>query len=166
MALATDGVIPAAVKLRAKFPAGLIEMTRLPGLGPKRARRLFDELGIDSLEALQSAAEGQRIRSLKGFGPKAEEAILAGITAAQAGSPGHRVVLDRALAIGEALVDALRAHPSAERVALAGSARRWADSVKDLDVIATTGDPVGLVRAAAELELVESVSARSDSGAR
>src|SRR5437588_9093227 len=124
MALATDGVIPAAVKLRAKFPAGLIEMTRLPGLGPKRARRLFDELGIDSLEALQSAAEGQRIRSLKGFGPKAEEAILAGITAAQAGSPGHRVVLDRALAIGEALVDALRAHPSAERVALAGSARR------------------------------------------
>src|SRR5579859_7041844 len=60
LALADDGAIPAAVKLRDKFPAGLVEMTRLPGLGPKRARRLYDELGIDSLEALRSAAEGQQ----------------------------------------------------------------------------------------------------------
>src|SRR5438270_10274207 len=52
IALADDGAIPAAVKLRAKFPPGLIAVTRIPGLGPKRARRLFDELGIDSLETL------------------------------------------------------------------------------------------------------------------
>src|SRR5436305_5078007 len=63
LALADDGAIPAAVRLRAKFPPGLIEMTRLPGLGPKRARKLFEELGIDSLDALKAAAEGQRIRS-------------------------------------------------------------------------------------------------------
>jgi DNA polymerase (family 10) len=166
LALAKDGVIPAAVKLRAKFPAGLIEMTRLPGLGPKRARKLFDELGVDSLASLQAAAEGQRIRSVKGFGSKAEEAILAGIAAAQAGSRGHRVVLDRALAIGEALVDALRAHPAADRVELAGSARRWADSVKDLDVIATATDPGALVKAAAALDLVESAAAPGDGAAR
>ena len=79
LALADDGSIPAAVKLRKKFPAGLIEMTRLPGLGPKRARRLFDELGIDSLEALQTAADDQRIRELKGFGAKAEESILSAL---------------------------------------------------------------------------------------
>jgi DNA polymerase (family X) len=166
LALGSDGVIPAAVKLRAKFPAGLIEMTRLPGLGPKRARRLFDELGIDSPAALQTAAQEQRIRGLKGFGPKAEEAILAALTTSQAGSHGRRVVLDRALVVGEALVAALRAHPAAERVELAGSARRWADSVKDLDVIATTSDPAALVQAAAELELVESAAAPSDSGAK
>src|SRR5438309_9507267 len=77
LALAADGVIPAAVKLRAKFPPGLVEITRLPGLGPKRARRLFDELGIDSLDTLRTAAEERRIRTLKGFGPKAEEAMLA-----------------------------------------------------------------------------------------
>src|SRR5437588_9968807 len=77
LALSADGAIPAAVKLRAKFPPGLIEITRLPGLGPKRARRLFDELGVDSLEALRVAAEQQRIRVLKGFGAKAEESILA-----------------------------------------------------------------------------------------
>src|SRR5947207_10411678 len=67
LALSADGAIPAAVKLRAKFPPGLVEMTRLPGLGPKRARRLFDELGIDSLQSLRTAAEEQRIRGLKGF---------------------------------------------------------------------------------------------------
>src|SRR5215467_6799191 len=72
LALADDGDIPAAVKLRAKFPPGLIEMTRLPGLGPKRARRLYEELGIDSLDALKAAAEQHKIRELKGFGPKAE----------------------------------------------------------------------------------------------
>ena len=166
LALSADGAIPAAVKLRAKFPAGLIEMTHLPGLGPKRARRLFDELGIDSLAALQAAAEEQRIRSLKGFGPKAEEAILAGIATAQTGAHGQRVVLDRALAVGEALVDALRRHPAADRVELAGSARRWADSVKDLDVIATTGDPAALVEAAGALDMVESAGSQGEAGAR
>src|SRR5438270_6352106 len=77
LALSSQGAIPAAVKLRAKFPPGLIEITRLPGLGPKRARRLFEELGIDSLDALRTAAEQQRIRTLKGFGAKAEESLLA-----------------------------------------------------------------------------------------
>src|SRR5207302_9767100 len=66
IALADDGVIPAAAKLRAKFPAGLLAMTRLPGLGPKRARRLYEELSIDSLEKLRAAAEGEQIRKLKG----------------------------------------------------------------------------------------------------
>jgi DNA polymerase (family 10) len=166
VALSTDGAIPAAVKLRAKFPPGLIEMTRLPGLGPKRARRLFDELGVDSLASLQTAAQEQRIRTLKGFGPKAEEGLLAAIAAAGEKDHGQRMVLDRALAVGEALVDALRAHPAADQVELAGSARRWADSVKDLDVIATTSDPAALVQAAAELELVETAGSRGEAGAR
>src|SRR5579884_1855063 len=82
LALADDGAIPAAIKLRAKFPPGLIEITRLPGLGPKRARRLFEELGIDSLESLRAAAEGEQIRKLKGFGPKAEESVLASLALA------------------------------------------------------------------------------------
>src|SRR5437764_3061203 len=104
LALADDGSIPAAVKLRQKFPAGLIEMTHLPGLGPKRARRLYEELGLDSIEALKAAAEDQRIRTLRGFGAKAEEAILAAAQAAGEGERERRVVLDRALALGEALV--------------------------------------------------------------
>jgi DNA polymerase (family 10) len=166
LALADHGAIPAAAKLRDKFPPGLIEMTRLPGLGPKRARRLFDELGIDSLDALRTAAENQRIRSLKGFGPKAEESLLAAVNAAGAGEPRQRAVLDRALAVGEQLIAALREHPAAQRVELAGSARRMTDSVKDLDVIATATDPVALARAAAALELVEAAGTPSEAGVR
>src|SRR6202046_4440269 len=75
LALADDGEIPAAVKLRAKFPPGLLELTHLSGLGPKRARRLYEELGIDSLDALQAAAEAHRIRELKGVGAKGAGAL-------------------------------------------------------------------------------------------
>jgi DNA polymerase (family X) len=170
LALADDGAIPAAVKLRAKFPPGLIEITQLPGLGPKRARRLFEELSIDSPQSLRVAAQAQRIRSLKGFGPKAEASILAALDAAESepGSDGggRRVVLDRALTVGEELVAALRAHPAAARVELAGSARRMTDSVKDLDVIATAGDPGALARAAAELDLVETAQTPGEAGVR
>jgi DNA polymerase (family X) len=166
IALADEGEIPATAKLRAKFPAGLVEMMRLPGLGPKRARRLFDELSIDSVQKLREAAEEQRIRSLKGFGPKAEETILAAIATVDAGEHGQRVVLDRALAVGEPLVQALRAHPAAERVELAGSARRMADSVKDLDVIATAHDPMELARAASALDLIESAGTPATAGLR
>jgi DNA polymerase (family X) len=166
LALADEGEIPAAVKLKAKFPVGLIEITRLPGLGPKRARRLFDELGIDSLEALRAAAEGHKIRSLKGFGPKAEESMLAALSAAGAGEPRVRIVLDRALAVGEQLVAALRAHPASERVEIAGSARRMTDSVKDLDVIATATDPLSLAKAAAKLDLIETAGTPTEAGVR
>ncbi|HEV7805120.1 MAG TPA: DNA polymerase/3'-5' exonuclease PolX [Solirubrobacteraceae bacterium] len=166
VALLDTGSIPAAVKLRAKYPPGLLDMTRLPGLGPKRARKLFDELGIDSLSALRAAAEGQHLRSLKGFGPKFEASVLSSLEAGIGERPAQRVLLHRALSIGEALVDALRAHPAAQRVELAGSARRQADSVKDLDIIATATDPGALARALGELDLIESASAPNDNAAR
>ncbi len=166
LALADTGQIPALEKLRGKFPAGLVAMTHLPGLGPKRARRLYDELGIDSLEALREALENRQIRTLRGFGPKAEEALLGALTVFEAEGPTRRTVLSRALAVGERLVDALRAHPASDRVELAGSARRMAESVKDLDIIATATDPAALAGAAAELTLVESTASPGDNAIR
>jgi DNA polymerase (family 10) len=171
LALADDGEIPATVKLRAKFPAGLLELTHLPGLGPKRARRLYEELGIDSLHALQQAATAHRIRDLKGFGPKAEQTLLAAAEtarerAADADGAAGRTSLDRALTIADQLVAALREHEASERVELAGSARRMTDSVKDLDVIATAHDPLALATAASQLELVESSNKPGDAGVR
>ncbi len=166
ISLAETGEIPALVKLRAKFPPGLVEMTRLPGLGPKRARRLFEELHIDSLDALRTAAQEQKIRKLKGFGPKAEESILTALDAVGAGQPRTRFVLDRALAIADPFVEALREHPASGQVQLAGSARRMTDSVKDLDVIATAHDPIALSRAAAALDLVERAGTAGESGVR
>jgi DNA polymerase (family X) len=166
LALVDGDEIPATTKLRAKFPAGLVEMTRLPGLGPKRARALYDELGIASVEALREAAEDQRLRALKGFGPKAEENVLAALQAAPDGEATPRVVLDRALAVGEPIVAALREHPASERVELAGSARRMADSCKDLDIIATATDADALVAAFTALPEIESVGASGGAGAK
>ena len=166
VALLDTGDIPAAVKLRAKYPAGLLDMTRLPGLGPKRARRLFDELGIDSLDALRAAAEGEQLRAVKGFGAKFEASVLSSIGAGIGDRPAQRVLLHRALTVGEQIVEALRAHPAAERVELAGSARRQVDAVKDLDIIATASDPGALARALGELDLIESASAPNDNAAR
>src|SRR5690606_35916898 len=76
------------------------------------------------------------------------------------------VVLHRALEVGERIVAALRGHPTAHRVELAGSARRWADAVRDLDIVATADDPGALTQALIELELVEAVLAQGDRGAR
>jgi DNA polymerase (family 10) len=166
IALADEGAIPATVKLRAKFPPGVIEMTHLPGLGPKRVRRLYEELGIDSLDALRTAAEEQKIRKLKGFGPKAEEAILASLRLAGAGERPARIVLDRALAVADPLIAALREHPASTHVELAGSARRMTDTVKDLDVIATATDPVALARAAAGLDLIEDAGTPTEAGVK
>ncbi len=165
-ALNVTGEIPALVKLRSKFPVGLVQMTRLPGLGPKRARRLFEELQIDSLEKLRQAAEDQQIRDLKGFGAKAEEAILASIAEHERSGPTRRTVLHKALEVGEELVAALRENPASEKVELAGSARRMAETVKDLDIIATASDPGALARAAAALPQVEKASTPGDNAVR
>ena len=171
VALAQTGSIPAAVKLRAKYPPGLVELTHLPGLGPKRARRLYDELAIDSPAALRQAIGAGRVRTLKGFGVKAEASLLSALDSFEAEGRRRRVVLDRALAVGEQLVAALREQPAARRVELAGSARRMAESVKDLDIIATVdgsapADAAALARAAASLALVESAGTPGDSGVR
>jgi DNA polymerase (family X) len=164
--LLETGAINAAAKLRARYPAGLIEMTRLPGLGPKRARRLFDELGIDSLQGLRTAAESQQLRGIKGFGPKFEESVLSSLAAGIGERPAPRTLLHRALDAGDQIVAALREHPASERVELAGSARRGADSVKDLDIIATASDPGALVRALADIDAIESSSAPNEHAAR
>jgi DNA polymerase (family 10) len=165
-ALDETGDIPAAQRLRAQFPPGLISIMHLPGFGPKRARRLFDELGIDSLDALRAACERHELRGLRGFGAKAEEKLLEALAEGADGQPSPRVLLSRALPIAEQIAGALRGHPGAERVEVAGSLRRQADAVKDLDVIATAADPAGLVRTLTELPLVESVQSSGEAGAR
>ncbi|HEY4098107.1 MAG TPA: DNA polymerase/3'-5' exonuclease PolX [Baekduia sp.] len=165
-ALLETGTIPAAEKLRAKFPPGLIDLTRLPGLGPKRARKLFDELGIDSLESLREAAEQERLRGVKGFGPKFEESVLAAFAAGVAEKAAPRLLLHKAIELGDAIVAELRAHPAAVQVELAGGVRRLADSVKDLDIVAASDDPPALAAALAELDIVESASSSGENAAR
>src|SRR5215204_6368154 len=168
MQLARDetGDIPQAAKLREKFPPGLIAMTHLPGFGPKRARRLYDELGIDSLEALRVACERHELRGLRGFGAKVEEKLLEALDAGADGTPAARILLSRALPVAQEIAEALRAVPGAHRVEVAGSLRRQLDAVKDLDVIATASDAGALVAALKALPVVESVQSSGPAGAR
>jgi DNA polymerase (family X) len=166
IALDETGDIPSSVKLRAKIPVGLISVMRLPGFGPKRARKLYDEIGVDSLDALRAAVEDGSLKELRGFGVKAQENLRKVLDEHQEDGPSQRVVLSRAVEAAVPVLEALRAHPAADRVEAAGSLRRWTDSVKDVDIIATASDPAALARALAELELVESVSQSGDVGAR
>jgi DNA polymerase (family 10) len=170
LALIETGTIPAAERLRAKFPPGLIAITRLPGLGPKRARLLHSELGIDSLETLREAAEGERLRTVRGLGAKFEASVLAALDEMPAGEEARsrqRILLPRALEIGGVLAAGLaRLGGSGTHVEVAGSARRGADSVKDLDLIATTSRPTVLAKSLAKLPEIEHVSSAGRAGAR
>jgi len=165
-ALVAEGDIPSALKLKAKIPAGLVEITRIPGLGPKRTRALHRELGLETLDDLRKAAEEGRLRDAPGFGAKAEENVLAALAAGADGRPKARTLLSTALAVGEELVGGLRAHDSALRVELAGSARRLADTCKDLDIVAAARDPEKLAKAFAELPGVDEVTTSGQAGAK
>jgi len=166
-ALLETGEIPAAVKLKAKFPPTLIEVTRVPGVGPKTARRLFEELEISSMEDLKAAAEAERIRDVKGLGPKAEENILAALE--RLGEPGEgpgRLLLSKVKPIAEELAAALREHPASDRVEVAGSVRRWAETCKDIDLIATAEEPAALAEHLASHPLIAAAGTPGANGVR
>ncbi|MEA2399938.1 MAG: polymerase [Thermoleophilaceae bacterium] len=165
-ALLETGAIPAADKLKARIPSGLIAVTRIPGLGPKRARLLYETLGVTSLDELREAAEQGRLKDVPGFGAKAEENVLTALAGGADGSPKSRMLLSKALEIGDELVAAMREHPSTLRVELAGSARRWADDVKDLDIVAASSDPAAFVEAFSASPAIDVVSSSGEAGAR
>jgi DNA polymerase (family 10) len=169
-ALLRTGAIPAAEKLRARIPPGLIAITRLPGLGPKRARLLHAELGIDSLASLREAALAQRLRDVRGLGVKFEQGVLAALERMgpdEAGRPIPRLLLPAAIELGQTLADGLRERGGeGTTVILAGSARRMVDAVKDIDLIATTKRPTTLAKSLAKLEQIEAVSSAGKAGAK
>ena len=170
LTLAETGSIPSTERLRAKFPPGLIAITHLPGLGPKRARLLHSELGIDSPQALRAAAQGERLRAVRGLGAKFEASVLASLEEMESQPDGRaapRILLARAVEIGEALAAGLqRLGGAGTHVQLAGSARRLTDSVKDLDLVATTTCPSTLAKSLGELEQIERVTSAGKAGAR
>jgi DNA polymerase (family X) len=164
--LLETGDIPSAVKLRSKFPGELVQFTRIPGLGPKTARRIHDELGISTLDELRAAAEDERLRKVSGLGPKAEQNIALALAHLDEEGPAQRVLLSAVLTIGEEIVEHLRSHPVADRVEIAGSARRMTDTCKDLDIIATATDPAALTQAFTEMHLLGSTGSSGEAGAR
>ncbi|MGH3024803.1 MAG: DNA polymerase/3'-5' exonuclease PolX, partial [Gaiellaceae bacterium] len=143
--LAQTGDLQALAKLRDKLPAGLVEVMHVPGLGPKTARKLWEELGVDSLDGLRAAAEQERLRELPGLGPKTEEKVLKELSKPKRRSAATgRTLLGRVLGAVRSAVEEIEESGLADRVSEAGSVRRRRETVRDLDLIATAADPPAL----------------------
>jgi DNA polymerase (family 10) len=136
--LVTTGKLPFLEDLRAKTPPGLVQMLRLPGIGPKKVKAVYDELKIDTIDKLKAACEADTVAKLKGFGAKTQQKILEGI--AFLGTVGNRVRIDLALPLGEALLERLKAMPGVIRAELCGSIRRRRETAKDIDIVASAKD--------------------------
>jgi DNA polymerase (family 10) len=154
------GDMAAMAKLRAKLPPGLVDVMHVPGLGPKTARKLWSELGIEDLEGLRAAAEQERLRGLPGLGAKTEEKVLKSLAAPprKAAATG-RTLLGKALPAVRRAVAEIEASGLADRVSEAGSVRRRSETTKDLDLIATAEDPAALTTFFTEREWVAEVVA-------
>src|SRR5207247_2952717 len=140
-----DGEIHALTRRKAVIPGEVVLFTRLPGLGPKSARKIWQELDVTTLDELKQAAEAQRLRTLAGMGPKTEENVLRALAAPKAAEEPRRTLLGRALPALQAVVAVLAEHPACDRVSIAGSARRYRETVRDLDIIATASDAESLI---------------------
>jgi DNA polymerase (family 10) len=153
------GDLAALAKLRGKLPTGLVEVMHVPGLGPKTARKLWTELGVQSEADLRAAAEQGRLAEVQGLGPKTQEKVLASLAKPRK-AVEQKTLLGRVLPAVDAAVEELRAHPAALRVSEAGSVRRGRETVRDLDIIATAADPAALTAHFAEQPWVADVVAR------
>lgn len=138
-------------ELRASFPAGLLDMLSIPGLGPKKARVLYDKLEIASLEDLEKACTEDKVMALDGFGKKSQEKILKGIQ--QVRKYQGRFLVNKAAPYAKQLLDFLRALPEVQQVEVGGSLRRRKETVKDIDFVSATLEPEAVMEAFVNHEL-------------
>jgi DNA polymerase (family X) len=155
-----QGEIEALAKRRKTIPPDVVAFMRLPGLGPKTARRIWRELGVSTLAELKTAAETQQLRTLTGLGPKVEENVLAALKEQAKPKAAARPLLGKGLPAVLAVVQALRDHPAADQVSEAGSVRRRRETFRDLDIIATASDAQALIDAFTGFEWVADVKAK------
>ena len=151
------GSIRALEELRAKIPPGVLELTRVPGLGPKRALQLSHDLGVASVDDLAAAIKADRLDGLAGFGAKSGERIASGIEVYRQGR--ERVLLDVALHTATTMVAALSAVSGCQRCAYAGSLRRMRETIGDVDILAAAQDSGPLMAAFAAQPEVAAVIA-------
>jgi DNA polymerase (family 10) len=137
--LVTSGRLSILDELTAEIPRSLLELVRLPGVGPKRARKLWESLGITTLDALEAAARDGHVAELEGFGAKTQQRILDGIGKLK--ERGNRLRLVEADERIAPLLDHLRGKATIGRVEVAGSLRRRVETIGDIDLLATAADP-------------------------
>jgi DNA polymerase (family 10) len=147
-------------ELREKTPVGLLQMLRIQGMGPKKVKAVYEQLGVDDLDKLQAACDAGQVAKLKGFGEKTQQKILEGIQFL--GQMGHRVRIDQALPLAEALLDGLRSAPGVTRMELCGSLRRRKETINDIDILISADDPGPIMDRFVKLPGVAQVIGKGD----
>ncbi|MDB4462188.1 helix-hairpin-helix domain-containing protein, partial [bacterium] len=158
--LASTGSLGYYEDLRAEFPVTLFELFEVQGLGPKKIKAVYDQLGVDSISALKKACEDGSVASLKGFGAKTAEKVLAAI--ANREKFADRFRLGDVAPLAETLLERLKDHPKVSRAEIAGSYRRSKETLHDLDFLVATKEPAELTKFFAELPEVHEVIVQGD----
>ena len=162
-ALATTGRLAYYDELKASIPAGLLELLRIPGLGPRKARALHQQLGITTVEQLEKACKEGKVARLPGFGEKTQANICAGIDRRRTYAERH--LLLEAWILADPILEALRSHPDVIRCSSAGSLRRSKEVVGDIDFVVSSKAPAGVIEFFTSLPGILSVQARGETKA-
>jgi DNA polymerase (family 10) len=159
--LCKTGSLPMLEELKGQVPESVLMLMRVPGLGPKKAAKMFKELGVKTLAELRVACESHQVQELEGFGAKTEALILSGMTLAE--SPeSQRMYWADADVFAQAILSHLRECRGIKRMELAGSYRRGRDTIGDLDVVAESNDPKEAMDRLGSFPDVETVIGRGD----
>ncbi len=150
------GELPELNQLRSDVPPGLLLMMKIPGLGPKKIKQIYETLGISELSVLKEACLKNQIAVLKGFGEKTQQKILQGIGFID--QIGQRVRIDQAYPLGLALLEQLRQLPGVIRSELCGSLRRRRETTKDIDILISSDNPKPIMDAFVQLPEVHQVT--------
>lgn len=143
--LLTTGNLPEYDAMRRETPPGLVALLRVPGLGPKKIKALYDELKIETLADLRLAAEAHKIAGVSGFGEKTEAKILEGIAFIE--KIGDRIRQDTARRLIAPIFASVRAQRGVIRAEVCGSLRRRAETIGDLDILFSSKDPAPVLEA-------------------
>ena len=142
-------------QLRSEVPLGLVEILKVPDVGPKTAMILYKELGISSIEELKEAVLNHKIHGIKGFGEKTEERILQGVRTLE--SKGGRTLLGLALPVAESYVEYLASSRHLDKISVAGSLRRGMETVGDIDILVGDDRPAGIMDSFVSYQEVDEV---------
>lgn len=148
-------------ELKKKIPESLLELKKVPELGARRAKILFDTLDIKSVESLEKAAMQGKIRNLPGFGEKIEKRILKGLKDIK-NRQSERISIGIALPLAESIVDELKKYSPVEKIKICGSIRRMERSISDIDILAVSNNPVSVIDKFVSLDIVKNVIVRGE----
>ncbi len=150
-----DGKIGALEELKGEIPEGLLEVIAIPGVGPRTAKLLNEKLGIGGIDDLEKAVSEGRLLDLPGIREKTVQNILKGIALLRKGR--ERRPIGKVMPLAEEILESLRSLKGVRKISLAGSLRRWKETIKDIDILATSTDPEGVMERFVNLPSVSEV---------